>query len=311
MIGSAKPDGAACSVAIGNFDGVHRGHQAVVAAAAAAADARGLEKATLTFEPHPRAYFRPEAPAFRLTPKALKARRLAALGLDRLYVADFDQELAALTAEEFVRKVLVEALRARHVAVGDDFRFGRDRGGDVSSLRDLGRALGFSVDAIAQIGDGPAYSSSAVRDALTSAAPERAAEILGAWHRIEGVVETGDRRGRELGYPTANLPLDGVLAPSFGVYAVLTDILTGPRAGRHPGVASLGVRPQFGENIPNFETHIFDFDGDIYGETISVALVRFLRPEATFDSLEALIAQMDRDSAEARAALAAHGADWT
>lgn len=297
-------------VALGNFDGVHRGHQAVIAAARAAADARSLAAAALTFEPHPRAFFAPDAPPFRLTPPRLKAERLGALGLDLLYVADFDAALAGLSAEDFARQVLAERLAARHVVVGDDFRFGQGRAGDVAALTRFGDALGFSVEALAPVGGEAVYSSSAAREALRDGRPEAAAEILGAWHRIEGRVEEGDRRGRELGYPTANLALDGVLLPAFGVYAARVDVRDGARAGRYDGVASLGVRPQFNKTVPNFETHLFDFSGDLYDAEISVALVAFLRPEATFDSVGALVRQMDADSVAARTALAEAAARW-
>lgn len=303
------PEGVA--VAIGNFDGVHRGHQAVIARAQAAAAARGLVSAALTFEPHPSAYFQPDAPPFRLTPAPLKARRLAQLGLDRLFVAGFDARLAALSAEAFCARVLHERLGARHVIVGEDFRFGAKRGGDVEALTRFGVALGFTVEAVAPVGGAAAYSSSAARRALQDGRPEAAADILGAWHRIEGVVERGDQRGRELGFPTANLSLDGVLQPAFGVYAVVVDILDGAHRGRAlGGAASLGLRPQFDKKTPNFETFLFDFSGDLYGATISVGLVRRLRAEARFESVDALVAQMARDCDAARAALAADAARW-
>ncbi len=293
------------SVALGNFDGVHRGHQAVVAAARRTAQARGLVSGVATFEPHPRRVFRPDDPPFRLTPEGVKARRLARLGIDRLHVLPFDDALRELSPEAFAADVLAGALGAAHVAVGADFRFGKGRAGDVAALRALGADLGFSVEALDPVGAdaAAAFSSSAARAALREARPADAARILGDWHRIEGVVEQGDQRGRDLGYPTANLSLGDVLRPAFGVYAVRAEICDGPRQGWCDGVASLGVRPMFELPTPNLETHLFDFSADIYGATLSVGLVAYLRPEARFDGLDALIRQMDADSAAARAAL--------
>lgn len=287
---------------MGNFDGVHLGHRSVIDAARAACDA---PLGVITFEPHPREFFAPDAPAFRLMNVESRANRLARLGVDHLYQLPFDAVLAGLTPEAFAREVLVEGLGVRHVTVGLDFCFGRKRSGNAQTLAQLGREMGFGVTVAPLIGDGAVqYSSTAIRDALSEGRTRDAERMLGHWHRIDGEVLHGDKRGRDLGYPTANMAVDGLHLPALGIYAVLVDVLTGPERGSYKGVASLGVRPMFGENRPNLEVHVFDFAADLYGQHLSVALVEYLRPEAKFDSLEALVAQMDRDSARAREILA-------
>ena len=296
------------TVAMGNFDGVHVGHRAVIDAARRACPGRPL--GVVTFEPHPREYFaarRGETPTpFRLMNAVSRANRLARLGIEHLYELPFGPVLAGLTPDAFAREVLAEGLGVAHVAVGADFRFGRDRAGDAPGLSALGQALGFGVTTVPLIGAGDtAASSTAIRAALAEGRPRDAERMLGHWHRIEGPVLHGAKRGRELGYPTANMALDGLALPRLGVYAVLADVLTGPHKGSYRGVASLGVRPMFGENAPNIESHLFDFTGDLYGEQLSVALVAWLRPEERFDSLDALIAQMHADEAQARALLTA------
>lgn len=291
------------TVAMGNFDGVHRGHRAVIDAARAAADA---PLGVITFEPHPREYFAPDAPPFRLMNAESRANRLRRIGVDHLYELPFADELAGLTPEAFAREVLADGLGVAHVTVGQDFRFGKGRAGDAATLADLGRTLGFGVTVAPLIGeDGEEFSSTAIRQALSDGRPDDAERMLGHWHRIEGEVLHGEKRGRTLGYPTANMSLEGLHLPRLGVYAVMVDVLGGPHRGRWPGVASLGVRPMFGQNQPNLETYLFDFEGDLYGEHLSVALVDYLRPEMKFDGLDALIAQMDRDAAAARTILAA------
>ncbi|HWL55722.1 MAG TPA: bifunctional riboflavin kinase/FAD synthetase [Paracoccus sp. (in: a-proteobacteria)] len=296
-------DARGATVAMGNFDGVHLGHRSVIDAARAAADA---PLGVITFEPHPREIFQPDAPPFRLMNAESRANRLARLGVDHLYELPFDAVLAGLAPEDFVREVLVDGLGIRHVTVGADFCFGRMRSGNTATLAQLGAELGFGVTVAPLIGDGSnEYSSTAIRQALAEGRTRDAERMLGHWHRIDGEVLHGDKRGRDLGYPTANMAVTGLHPPRFGVYAVLIDVLTGPERGSYAGVANLGVRPMFGENRPNLETHIFDFKAPLYGEHVSVALVEFLRPEMKFDSLDALIAQMDQDSAKARAILAA------
>ncbi len=294
-------DARGASIAMGNFDGVHLGHRSVIDHARAAADA---PLGVVLFEPHPREVFQPDAAPFRLMNAESRANRLARLGVDHLYQLPFGPVLAGLSPEVFAREVLVEGLGVKHVTVGADFRFGKGRAGDAEVLRALGRDLGFGVTVVPLVGEGDRYSSSAIRLALSEGRPDEAARMLGHWHRIEGAVLHGDARGRDLGYPTANMALDHLHRPAFGVYAVMVDVLTGPHRGNYKGVASLGVRPTFGVNAPNLESHVFDFAGDLYGEHLSVALVAYLRPELKFDDLDALITQMDADSAEARKILA-------
>lgn len=301
---AASDRGAAA--AIGNFDGVHRGHASVLGLAAAAAARLDAPLGVVTFEPHPRSHFDPGGAPFRLMTAETRARRLAGLGVAQLYEIGFDAGLAGLEAEVFVREVLVAGLGLRHLVAGADFRFGRGRGGDADLLRRLGPDLGMGVTIAPLLADGGAdVSSTAIRAALSDGRPEDAARMLGHWHRIEGLVRHGDRRGRDLGYPTANLALDGLHLPRFGVYAVLVDVLEGPHAGRWQGAASLGARPTFGENVPNLEVYLLDFEGDLYGTAVSVALVAFQRPELRFETAEALVAQMALDVAETRALLAA------
>jgi riboflavin kinase / FMN adenylyltransferase len=235
-----------------------------------------------------------------------RARRLEKLGVERLYELTFDASLAALSPEAFVLDVLGAGLGVRHVVVGADFRFGKGRAGDAAALVTLGAAAGFGVSVAPLVADGRGdYSSTAIRAALSEGRPEDAARILGHWHRIEGRVLDGDKRGKALGFPTANLALDGLHLPRLGIYAVLVDVLDGPHRGRYPGVASIGVRPTFGlGRAPNLEVHLIDFDGDLYGAALSVALVAYQRPELAFDGAEPLVAQMHEDLAEARTHLA-------
>lgn len=288
------------SIAIGNFDGVHRGHQAVLDLSRRA----DAPLAVMTFEPHPRELFAPQAPAFRLMGLEARADRLADFGVEKLFLVPFDREFSAITAEGFCADVLAGRMGARQVVVGADFRFGAKRAGDIAFLQDAGERLGFDVviaDLVAEAGD--EVSSTAIRTALSEGRVRDAHAMLGHLHRIEGVVEQGDQRGRDLGLPTANLSMDGLLIPRFGVYAVRVTIKDGPHAGEYNGVSSLGVRPTFGVNKPNFETFIFDFKGDIYGARISVGLVEYLRPEEKYDDLNALIDQMNLDMANAKSVL--------
>ncbi|WP_323717332.1 bifunctional riboflavin kinase/FAD synthetase [Paracoccus aminovorans] len=295
-------DARGATVAMGNFDGIHLGHRSVIDAARAACDA---PLGVITFEPHPRQFLVPATPPFRLMNAESRANRLARLGVDHLYELPFDAVLAGLSPEDFAREVLVGGLGVRHVTVGADFHFGHKRAGDAQTLARLGRDLGFGTTVAPLIGDGEVeYSSTAIRKALAEGRSRDAERMLGHWHRIDGEVLHGDKRGRDLGYPTANMAVEGLHLPRFGVYAVLVDVLTGADRGSYKGVASLGVRPMFGENRPNLEVHIFDFAADLYGQHLSVALVEYLRPEARFDSLDALVAQMDRDSQGAREILA-------
>jgi len=291
------------TAAIGNFDGVHLGHRSVIEMARAAAVDAPL--GVVTFDPHPRAYFAPHSAPFRLMSSAARASRLAKVGVEKLYQLPFATALASLTPFEFADKVLHRGLGLRHVVVGADFCFGKGRAGTTADLVTFGAELGFGVTIAPLMAQAEqTVSSTAIRQALSDARPRDAAAMLGHWHRIEGPVIGGEQRGRELGYPTANMSIDGLHPPAFGVYAVLVDVLEGPHKGSYHGVASMGVRPMFGENRPNLESFIFDFKGDLYGTPLSVALVEHLRGEEKFDSLEALITQMDADSAAARAILA-------
>jgi riboflavin kinase/FMN adenylyltransferase len=297
------PAARGASAAMGNFDGVHLGHRHVLDLARRPEAPLGV----VTFEPHPREVFAPDAPPFRLTDSAARARHLGALGVGHLYELPFDRALAGLSPADFVAEVLDRGLGLRHVVVGADFRFGRGRAGGAEDLRALSAARGIGTTIAEMVADadaGARVSSSAIRAALAEGRPADAARMLGRWHEIEGIVEQGDRRGRELGYPTANIVPRGLHLPRFGIYAVTVEVLDGPHRGRYGGAANVGVRPMFGGTQPNLETFLFDFSGDLYGARIAVGFVAFLRPEAVFDGLGALIAQMDADCAAARAILA-------
>lgn len=296
-----KPTARGASVAMGNFDGVHLGHQAVIDLARPHGPL-GI----VTFTPHPREYFLPDGADFRLMNPETRANRLAKLGVQQLYQLPFDAAMASFSPEEFVRQVLVEGLGIAHVVVGADFCFGRGRAGKAADLQALGVKYGFGVTIAALVNFAQAaISSTAIRTALAEGRPRDAKDMLGHWHRIDGEVIHGEKRGRELGYPTANMSVSGLHLPRLGVYAVKVDILTGPQIGSYLGAASLGVRPMFGVNKPNLESFIFDFKGDLYGHHLSIGLVDYLRPEMKFDGLPGLLDQMARDCDQARAILAA------
>ena len=286
---------------MGNFDGVHLGHRAVIDLARTDAPL-GI----LTFEPHPRDYFAPQSPPFRLMNSEARANRLAKLGVERLYELPFGPDLAGLSPDAFGRDVLAQGLGVSHVVVGADFCFGKGRAGKAADLQALGNTYGFKVTVADLVkSDGVEISSTAIRRALTDGRPRDAAAMLGHWHRIEGEVIHGEKRGRELGYPTANMSLKGLHLPRFGVYAVFADILAGPQMGSYMGAASLGVRPMFGVNQPNLETYLFDFKSDLYGQHLSIAFVDYLRPELKFDGLPGLLTQMAADCTRAREILVA------
>lgn len=295
------PEDRGASVAIGNFDGVHRGHISVIDMAKTAGDAVDAPLGILTFTPHPREYFAPNAPSFRLMSPQARATRLEKLGVERLYELNFNTALSSLSAREFAQHVVAEGLGLKHIVVGADFCFGKGRSGTASDLVAFGKEFGFGVSIAALLeNQGDLVSSTNIRDALSNGRPRDAAAMLGHWHRIEGEVIGGEQRGRELGFPTTNMSVDGLHQPKHGVYAVLVDVLDGPHQGSYHGAASLGVRPMFGENLANLETFIFDFSGDLYGATLSIAFVEYLRPELKFDGLDALIAQMTADCDKAR-----------
>lgn len=301
-----KNEDKGASAAIGNFDGIHLGHQHVIDIARTKAKATNAPLGIVTFEPHPREYFAPTSPPFRLMNSETRANRLEKLGVERLYQLPFNAVLADLTPEAFAREVIAEGLGLSNVVIGADFQFGKDRTGNADVMRDLGKLLNFDVTIAELVKNGEgAVSSTAIRNALSEGRPADAATMLGHWHRIDGEVYGGDKRGRELGYPTANMSVNRLHPPRFGVYAVKVDVLTGPHQGTYNGAASVGVRPMFGENKPNLETFIFDFSGDLYGEHLSIAFVDYLRPEAKFESLEDLVAQIDKDCTKARAILSA------
>lgn len=286
---------------MGNFDGVHLGHQSVIDLARPHGPL-GI----VTFEPHPREYFAPTAPAFRLMNAEARSNRLAKLGVKHLFQLPFNAAMASFAPEDFARQVLADGLGVSHVVVGADFCFGKGRTGRAVDLQALGQKYGFGVTVADLVKtDGREISSTAIRQALTDGRPRDAAAMLGHWHRIDGAVIHGEKRGRELGYPTANMSVAGLHLPKLGVYAVKVDVLTGPQSGSYHGAASLGVRPMFGENTPNLETYIIDFKGDLYGHHVSIGLVDYLRPEMKFDGLPGLMAQMAADVTVAREILTA------
>ncbi len=299
------PTDRGAAAAIGNFDGVHLGHQSVIDVARQVAGESGAPLGIMTFEPHPRQVFAPDAPPFRLMNRETRANRLAKLGVERLYEVPFTRTLAALSPRAFAQDIITDTLGLAHVVVGVDFCFGADRAGSAADLERFGVEMGFGVTIapLLKLAAGD-VSSTAIRAALGEGRTRDAAAMLGHWHRIDGVVIQGDQRGRDLGYPTANMSIDGLHPPRHGVYAVKVDVLTGPHKGSYDGAASIGVRPTFGVNHPNCETFLFDFKGDLYGEHLSVALVEYLRGEEKFDSLPALISQMDADCRRARGILA-------
>ena len=288
-------------VALGNFDGFHLGHQAVVARARAIARAEGRPLVVATFDPHPVRYFRPDAAPFRLTTLDQRERLFAAAGADAMLVFDFNAALAAVTARDFITEWLGRRVGAAHVVTGADFTFGKGRSGDAGLLSDPVAMAGIRSEAVGPVADadGP-ISSSRIRAALQAGDPGEAARLLTRPFAIEGVVQHGDKVGRTIGYPTANLDMGSYLRPAYGIYAVRGHL---PDGRTVDGVANLGIRPQFEPPKELLEPHFFDFDEDLYGRTIAIDLIAHLRPEAKFDGLDALIAQMDRDSAKARAIL--------
>ena len=297
-------------VALGNFEGFHRGHQAVVGRAVARARAEGRPVLVATFDPHPVRFFKPDLPPFRLTSLDQRQRLFAEAGADAMLVFRFNAELAAVPAPEFISDHLVSRIGAAGVVTGEDFTFGKGRGGDVGVLKLVGQANRLAVDSVAPVEEeGEPVSSSRIREALQAGDCETATHFLTRPFAIEGVVEPGDRRGRTIGYPTANIGLGSYLRPRFGVYAVrgrVDDPGSGSGAGgrKLDGVANLGTRPMFDPPKELLEPYFFDFDGDLYGRTVEVELVSFIRDELMLDGLDALKAQIDRDAAEARKRLA-------
>ncbi|MFN3657651.1 MAG: bifunctional riboflavin kinase/FAD synthetase [Pseudolabrys sp.] len=287
-------------VAIGNFDGVHRGHRAVIAAARKRARKLGRKTAALTFAPHPRRFFRPQEPLFLLSSERDKLRLLAATGLDGAVVMRFDAALARTSAQDFIERILVEKLGIGGATIGFDFHFGQNRVGSPEYLTEQGAKLGFAVDVVPPLEDeGRPVSSGSVRAALSKGRVVEATELLGAPWFVSGEVIHGEKRGRELGFPTANLRLDPSCGLKHGIYAVR--VAAGDM--RYDGVASFGRRPMFDDGAPLLEVFLFDFDGDLYGQAIDVAFIGWIRPEQKFESIDALKKHMTTDAAQAKDAL--------
>ncbi|WP_267379284.1 bifunctional riboflavin kinase/FAD synthetase [Sphingomonas sp. GC_Shp_6] len=289
-------------VALGNFDGFHRGHQAVVGRAVTRARAAGAPAIVATFDPHPVRHFRPDTPPFRLTSLDQRARLFAEAGVDAMIVFHFDAALAALSAEDFVTDRLAGAIGAKGIVTGEDYTFGHAKRGTTAMLADMGVAHGFAAEAVAPVTlDGAPVSSTRIRAMLRGGDMRGAARLLTRPYRIEGMVQHGDKVGRTIGYPTANLDLGRYLRPAYGIYAVRGRLADGRVLA---GAANLGVRPSFDPPKELLEPYFFDFSGDLYGQMLEVELVEYLRPEAKFDGLDALTAQMEADCARARAILA-------
>ncbi len=297
--------------ALGNFDGVHLGHRQVIGAAAQIASDTSVPTGVLIFEPHPQQYFFPDKPFFRLTPFRAKTRLLDGLGVDVLAALPFDANMAGRSAESFVSDILFEGLGASHIVVGYDFRFGKGRAGDGALLQKMGKELGFGVTIVDEVTDeGETYSSTRIRECLHAGDPQGAARLLGHWWSVETHIVTGDQRGRTIGFPTINLPLEEHVEPALGVYAVLIEIEDGPHKGMYNGVANIGRRPTFNKSDVLLEAHLFDFEGDLYGAHAAVSFVEYLRPERKFDGLDSLKAQIALDGDQARERLKQVETPW-
>jgi riboflavin kinase / FMN adenylyltransferase len=295
-------------VALGNFDGLHLGHQAVLGTTMDIAKTSGAPAAVMTFEPHPRAFFKPDQEAFRLCPFRMKARLIAAIGIDYLYAQAFDQKFSERSAENFVKDILVGGLGISHVVVGYDYVFGHKRTGNVDVLKDFSAQHKFGVTAVEEMkpNGGARFSSTNIRNHLKEGQCAEAAQLLGRYWEIEGRVEQGDKRGRLLGFPTANLPYKNYVHPKKGVYAVRAGIDRGAETVWHDGVANFGNRPTFDKTDILLEVHLLDADMDLYGKHLRVALVEHIREERKFDGLDALKSQIFKDSETARSLLADH-----
>jgi riboflavin kinase/FMN adenylyltransferase len=290
-------------IALGNFDGFHRGHQAVASEALQWAREEGRPAIVATFDPHPVRFFRPDTPPFRLTTLEQRQELYLAAGASAMLVFHFDAELAGTQAEDFISQILVRRLGAHGIVTGEDFTFGKGAKGNVDLLARFGASIGLAHRAVAPVADGPApISSSRIREALRQGDCATARDLLTRPFAIRGIVQHGDKRGRDIGYPTANLDIEDYLRPRYGIYAVTGRILATGQVLK--GAANIGVRPQFEPPRELLEPHFFDFSGDLYGQEIEVAFHEFLRGEEKFDSIEALVAQMDADCARARTILA-------
>jgi riboflavin kinase/FMN adenylyltransferase len=298
---SDVPEGArGGALAIGNFDGVHRGHQALLRTASEQAAALGAPAGVILFEPHPREFFQPDKPHFRLTPLKRKLALLEQFGLDLAVVLTFDAALAGRSAREFIERIIVDALAARHIVIGYDFRFGKARTGDPEAMRRAADVLGFGVTVVPQVGEaGEVFSSNAIRAELAQGDVAGAAQMLGHWWQVSGEVIGGFRRGTGLGFPTANIPLAPGTALAHGIYAVRVHA----DGKTYAGAAYLGTRPTFDDGAPMLEVFLFGFDGDLYGQEIAVDFVDYVRADAKFASIEALKEQIAKDCAKAQSIL--------
>ena len=290
------------SIAVGNFDGVHKGHCEVINRAGDFAHERGIPWGVLTFEPHPRSLFNKDEPPFRLTPFHIKARQIESMGVDFLVVVDFNKNFAEIAAADFVEQVLVLSFEASYVVSGFDFVFGFKRTGNIDVLRALGQKFGFGTSGIKQVLDeeGEVISSTRIRKFLANGNLRAAARLLGRHYEIEGRITQGDQRGRTIGFPTANIDLDTNTRPLIGVYAIRAGIDRGSDTVWHDGVANLGYRPTFNGETCILETHLFNFNNNVYGEYLRVALVEFIRPEQKFNGIKDLTAQIKKDCAQAK-----------
>jgi riboflavin kinase/FMN adenylyltransferase len=294
---------AGAAIALGNFDGLHAGHRAVIESARTAAKRLGAPLGVATFEPAPRRHFQPDAPPFRLMTPRRREIALEALGVSETHLLRFDAVMAAMTDREFCQRVIVDEVGARSVSVGFDFRFGKGRMGDVDALRRIGSELGFEVDVVAEVKDGgEKVSSSRIREAIERGDMGEARRGLGALWIVDAIVEHGEKRGRTLGFPTANMKLGDLVQPAHGIYAVWAREDGSP--DWLPGVANFGRTPTTGERDALLEVMLFDFAGDLYGKRLHTAFVQFLRPEARFGSLEELVEAMNKDVTQARGILA-------
>lgn len=309
------PEQRGAVVALGNFDGVHLGHREVIRQARKHAETLGVPLGVIVFEPHPREFFQRADKPFRLTSLAQKARLLEKEGVELLYVLAFDDHLAGKLAQDFIADVLVTSLGVVHIVTGYDFRFGKGRGGDAAVIGYMGDEEGYGVTIVDPVSlqaaakpdnEDQIFSSTRVRNCLRSGRPADAARLLGDYWTIEGTVLQGDQRGRTIGFPTANLSMDGLVEPALGVYAVRVEVLEGPDAGTYDGVANIGKRPTFDKEDVLLEAHLFGFSSDLYGLEVAVSVIDFIRPEKKFDGLEALKSQIHADSQTARDLLADH-----
>ncbi len=297
--------------ALGNFDGIHLGHQVVIDRAGEEAKKIGAPHAVIAFEPHPRQYFRPNDPPFRLTSLRAKALILEKMGVDGLFTLQFDRALAETSAQDFVRDVLVDALGLGHLVIGADFRFGKDRGGDADLMKEMGADLGFGVSVVDMI-DSPVapspakpFSSTQIRGALREGEADLATQLLGRPWSVDGIIVKGDQRGRQIGFPTINVQLGDYLRPKFGGYVFRVDLLEDAGVRTFGGVGNVGVRPTFADKAVLLEVYMFDFDEEIYGHEVLVHFVDYIRPEMKFDGSEGLKAQIVADCDLAKRTLAA------